>query len=368
VADGQQLWSGTFDERFTDLFEVQDSISSQVAEAIVNLTRAEMASLTRRYTDDFEAYRLYLQGRYFCNKMTEEGLKKSIECFNQAIDKDATYALAYAGLADSYVLASFFSFVSPAESYGKAKAEAMRALELDKNLAEAHATLALILVWYQWDWPSGEAEFKRALELNPNYSLAHQGYGRALAMVGRFDEGIAALRRAQELDPLSLIIGEEIGTALLFARKYDQSMDQIRKILEMDPRFAFAYIDLSIALERTGKPQQALAELQIALNLENENAFILSIIGFTLARMGETAQAEDVIGQLHALSARKYVSPMHIARVYAGLGQRNEAFEALEQNYQLRDYNMPYLRVDPTFDSLHSDPRFSPFVSRLGLP
>ncbi|MCM3869660.1 MAG: winged helix-turn-helix domain-containing protein [Pyrinomonadaceae bacterium] len=368
VADGQQLWSGKFDEKFTDLFGVQDSISRQVAEAIVNLTGGEKESLARHYTENFEAYQLYLKGRYFLYKMTEESLKKSVECFDQAIEKDPNYALAYAGLADSYVLASFLSMASPAESYGKAKTAATRALEIDKDLAEAHATLGLILIWYEWDWPAGEAEFKRAIELSPNYAMSHQGYGRALAIVGRFDESLAEMKRAQELDPLSLIIGEETGTTFLFARRYDEALSQIRKILDMDSRFAFAYIDLSIALEQTGKPQEALAELRKALDLESENAFLLSLMGYISARMGEKEKAEGIIEQLKELSVRKYVSLFHIARVYAGLGNSDRAFESLEQNYQARDYNMPYLRVDPTFDSLHSDPRFSHLVRRIGLP
>lgn len=368
VADGQQLWSGKFDERFTDIFGVQDSISRQVAEAIVNVTGGEKELLARNYTENFEAYQLYLKGRYFWNRMAEESLKKSVECFNQAIQRDPNYALAYAGLADSFVLASFLSMASPAESYGKARMAATRALEIDNNLAEAHATLALILIWYEWDWPAGEAEFKRAIELSPNYAMAHQGYGRALAMVGRFDESLAEMKRAQELDPLSLIIGEEIGTTFLFAGRYDEAISQIRKILDMDSRFAFAYIDLSIALEQTGKPQEAINELQKALSLENENAFLLSLKGFIYARMGRKEKAEDIIGQLKELSERKYVSPFHIARVYAGLEDRDVAFEWLERNYQARDYNMPYLRVDPTFDSLHSDPRFSVLVQRIGLP
>jgi tetratricopeptide (TPR) repeat protein len=258
--------------------------------------------------------------------------------------------------------------VPPNESYGKAKKATTRALEIDNKLAEAHATLALILIWYEWDWPAGEAEFKRAIELSPNYAMAHQGYGRALAMVGRFDESLAELRRAQELDPLSLIIGEEIGTAFLFARRYDEAINQIRKTLDMDSRFAFAYIDLSVALEQSGKPQEALIELQKALALESENVFLLSLVGFTQARMGAREKAEDIIRQLKELSRHKYVSPVHIARVYAGLGNRDQAFESLERGYQGRDYNMPYLRADPTFDSLQSDPRFSVLRRRVGLP
>jgi DNA-binding winged helix-turn-helix (wHTH) protein/TolB-like protein/Flp pilus assembly protein TadD len=368
VADGQQIWSDKFDEKFTDIFVVQDSISRQVAEAIVNLTGREKETLASRYTENFEAYQLYLKGRYFWNKVTEESLKKSVECFNQAIEKDQNYALAYAGLADSYILASFFGMSPPAESYGKAKTAATRALEIDNKLAEAHATMALIFIWYEWDWSSGEAEFKRALELSPNYGTAHQGYGRALAMVGRFDEGLAELKRAQELDPLSLIIDEEIGTAFLFARKYDEAINQVRKTLDMDARFAFAYIDLSIALEQTGKPQEAITELQKALKLEKENAFVLSLMGFTYARMGGKAKAEDIIRQLKELSRRKYVSPVHMARINVGLGNTEHAFELLEQGYQARDYNMPYLRADPTFESLRLDPRFSALVRRLGLP
>ena len=300
--------------------------------------------------------------------MTEESLEKSIECFNQAIDKDPNYARAHAGLADSYVLASFFGMASPAESYVKAKGAATKALEIDSQLADAHATLGLIHIWYDWNWPAGEAEFKRALELSPNYATAHQGYGRALAMVGKFDEGLAELRRAQQLDPLSLIIDEEIGTAFLFARRYEEAIRQVRKTLDLDPHFAFAYIDLSIALERTGDPDQALVELNKAWSLENDNAFVLSLIGFTHAGMGNTKKAERIVKQLQELCSRRYVSPTHVARVWGALGRMDQAFASLEEGYRLRDYNMPYLQVDPTMENLSEDPRFSILIERLGLP
>lgn len=368
VSDGQLLWSGKFDDVFKHIFEIQDSISRQVAEAIVNLTGGDRQLLDKPYTENFEAYQLYLKGRFFWNKVTEESLNKSIECFRKAIDKDPEYALAYAGLADSYILASFVSMTSPEESYGRAKTAAIQALQIDNKLAEAHAALALILTWHERNWLAGEAEFKRALDLNPNYSMARQGYGRALMVAGKIDESLAQLKRAQELDPLSLIIREEIAGAFLFGRRYDEAISQTRDILEMDSRCVFAYIDFSVALERSGRFEEALAELNKALSLENENVFVLSLIGFVNARMGEKHRGIEILERLDKLSSRKYVSPFHVARVHLGLGNTDEAFQALERGCDGRDYNMLYLLVDPTFESLHLDKRFSAMVSRIGLP
>jgi TolB-like protein/DNA-binding winged helix-turn-helix (wHTH) protein len=369
VADGSQLWGEQFHRKLSEILAVQGEIAREISEKMrLRLTGEDEQQLTKRYTESVEAYRLYLRGRYFWNKVTREGLEKSLEYYHQAIDKDPNYALAYAGLADTYVLASFFAMLSPAESYSKGKEAVSKALELDNNLAEAHIALGRILIWYEWKWPAGEAALKRAIELSPNSPMTHQWYGHALAVMGRFDESLAELRRAQELDPLSLSIGEEIATAFLFAGRYDETIKQIRRILDIDPRFAFAYIDLSIALEQTGRSQEAITELQKALSLENEQVFMLSLLGFTYARMGGKEKAEDIVRQLKELSRRKYISPQHIARVYVGLGDRDQAFEWLEKSYQERDYNLPYLRVDPTFEGLRSDPRFADLLRRMNVP
>jgi len=368
VADGSQLWGEHYQRKLSDILAVQSEIARAIsAKMRLKLTGEEEQRLNERYTENVEAYQLYLQGRYFWNKVTEEAVKKSEGYFKEAIAKDPNYALAYVGLADTYILSSFIAMASPAESYGKAKVAATKALEIDDKLGDAHATLALVLIWYEWNWPAGEAEFKRAIELSPNSATAHQGYGRALTIVGRFDEALAELTRAHDLDPLSLIIDADLESVFFFSRRYDESIKQNRKILDMEARFVFAYIDLSTALEQTGKPQEAITELQKALNLEPENPFVLSLMGYDYATMGARERAQDTIRQLTELSRRRYVSPMLIARVYAGLGNKDQAFASLEQGYQGRDYNLPYLRVDQTFDGLHSDPRFSDLLRRLGL-
>jgi len=369
VSDGSQLWGEHYQRKLSDILSMQDEIAKEISATMkLKLTGEEELRLSERYTKNVEAYQLYLKGRYFWNKVTEESVKKSIECFNEAIDKDPNFALAYAGLADSYILDSFIGMVSPAESYGKAKAPAIRALEIDNKLGDAHATLALILTWYEWNWAAGEAEFKRAVELSPNSATAHQAYGRALYMIGRFDESLAELKRAKELDPLSIIIDADLESVFFFSRQYDEAIKQNRKILEIDSRFVFAYLDLSIALEQSGKSREAITELQKALSLESENPFVLSLLGHTYARMGEKKKAEDILQQLQELSQRKYVSPMHLARIYASLGNREQAFELLEQGYQGRDYNLPFLHVDPSFEDLRSDLRYSDLVRRIGLP
>jgi TolB-like protein/DNA-binding winged helix-turn-helix (wHTH) protein/Tfp pilus assembly protein PilF len=369
VADGSQLWGEHYQRKLSDILAVQSEIARAIsAKMRLRLTGEEEQRLNERYTENVEAYQLYLQGRYFWNKVTEEAVKKSEGYFKEAIAKDPNYALAYVGLADTYILSSYIAMASPAESYGQAKVAVTKALELDDKLGDAHATLALVLSWYEWNWPAGEAEFKRAIELSPNSATAHQGYGRALTIVGRFDEALAELTRAHDLDPLSLIIDADLESVFFFSRRYDESIKQNRKILDMEARFVFAYIDLSTALEQTGKPQEAITELQKALSLEPENPFVLSLMGYDYARMGASGRAQDMIRQLSELSRRRYVSPMLIARVYAGLGNKDQAFASLEQGYLGRDYNLPYLRVDQTFASLRSDMRFSDLVRRIGLP
>jgi DNA-binding winged helix-turn-helix (wHTH) protein/TolB-like protein/Tfp pilus assembly protein PilF len=279
--DGSSLWSDKYDEYFTDIFAAQDSISEKIAKALApELTGAERTRLAKRYTDNTEAYQAYVKGRYFMDKRTEDGFNKAIEYFQQAIEKDPKYALAYAGLADCQHFLGGYGLLPPKETYPKAKAAAMKALELDDQPAEAHTVLAVARARYDWDWAGAERDFKRALELNPGYAGAHQWYGIfSLVIAEKFDDAIAEAKRAQEIDPLSLATGVNVAIANYFARRFDRSIEQSVKTLEMDPRFIQAYEFLGRAYEQKGKYEEAIAAFQEGLKLRSDYTHCLGPLG-----------------------------------------------------------------------------------------
>lgn len=369
VRSGAPLWAGKFDERFTDIFAVQDSISEQVARALMpELTGAEHARLTKRHTENTEAYQLYLKGRYFWNKRNVEGFKKAIDYFQQAIDKDPNYALAYAGLADCYGVLTNYHVLAPNESIPKARVAALKALEIDETLAEAHCMLAGIKHEHEWDFPGAERLFKQAIMLNPNYATAHQWYAEFLTTMGRHPEAIAEIRKAQELDPLSLIINVMVGATYHFARQYDESIEQSLKTIEMDSNFYYAHAFLGKAYAQKGMHEQAVAELQKATDLSEDDFLVVAWLGHAYAEAGKKGEALTVLKKLEGLSKRRYVSPADVALVYAGLGDKDQAFVWLEKAYEKRDpFTVKHLKVDPVFDSLHSDPRFRDLLRRTGL-
>ncbi len=309
-----------------------------------------------------------MKGRFYWNKRNAEALKKSIEYFNQAIDKDPNFALAYAGLADSYGVLPYYSVASPQQSIPKAKAAAKRALEIDESLAEAHTALAFELSIYDWNFAESSREFQRAIESNPNYATAHQWYGhRPLVCMGRFDEAIAELKRAQELDPLSLIINADLGDTYTHIRQYDQAIEQLRRTIEMDQSFYNAHWRLGKAYEMKGSLQNAMAEYQMARQL-NDDPLVLGLLGHLSAISGKRDEASKLLHQLQQMAKQRYVSAYTFAIVYEGLGDKDEAFQWLERGYQDHVYEMDFLKVDPLLDSLRSDPRFADLVRRIGLP
>jgi len=367
VKDGSQLWGKTFDEKFTDIFAVQDAISEKVTEALaLKLSGEEQTGLAKRYTENAEAYQLYLLGRFYWNKRSEEGIKKAIAYFDQAIEKDPNYALAYAGLSQCYIVLDAYYLLPPQEAIPKAKAAATRALEIDDTLAEAYAALATY--YYDWDWPAAERQFKRAIELNPNYATAHQWYAEFLVNQGRFDEGIAEIKRARELDPLSLIINTVLGRSLYQARQYDQGIEQLRNTIEMDPNFVPAHRHLGQAYEAKGMYSEAVAEMQKAVTLSGSTPEYMAVLGQAYALSGKRAEAMKIVEELKEQSKQRYISACGIALIYAGLGEKDRAFEWLEKAYQEHDYGLIYIRVAPGLESLRSDPRFADLVRRVGLP
>jgi DNA-binding winged helix-turn-helix (wHTH) protein/TolB-like protein/Tfp pilus assembly protein PilF len=285
VGDGVALWSGKFDDEFTDIFAMQDSISQQVAEAsVLNLTREERQLLSKRQTDNVEAYRLYLKGRYFWNKRTQAGSQQSLKYFRQAIDIDPTYAAAYAGLADAYAMLVWQQNLAQAEFVPKAKAAAIKALQIDETLAEAHTSLAFVRFWYDWDFAGAESEYRRAIELNPDYSTAHHWYGEFLVLTGRPDEGFRELKLAQEADPLSLIISTDIGKMFFFNRQQDKAIEQLQKTLEMEPDFPIAHLFLAMAYEQKGMHANAIGELEKHANSAGGRTIFKAQLGYIYAR------------------------------------------------------------------------------------
>ncbi len=367
IADGYHLWSETYDREMADIFAIQTEVAQRVADALkVTLLAGERQRLERKATEDLEAYNSYLLGRYYWNKRTEEGFQKGIEQFEQAIEKDPNYAAAYTGLADSYFLASRYGGLPPATAMPKASAAVTRALEIDDTLAEAHNSLARVILWTDWDWLAAEREWKRALQLNPNYATAHHWYGMFLSNRGRADEAILELKRAQELDPLSLAISADFAWALYNARRYDQAVDQAHRTLAMDPKFARAHWALGRVYLQQGMNAEAIAELQAARQLEDSQQMIAQL-GCAYAVSGRTSDAQKALNDLNDLSKRHYVDPYGIALIYTGLGDKDRAFEWLGRAYEERSSWLTSLKVEPQLDSVRSDPRFVELLKKVGL-
>jgi eukaryotic-like serine/threonine-protein kinase len=371
VSHNKLLWGEQYDRKMSDLLATQREIAREIVEKLRLKVSRQEKGLAKHYTESNEAYQLYLRGRFYWNKRTEEGMRKSLEYYQQAIERDSNFALAFSGLADSYDLlgaADASGGMPPHEAMPKAKAAALRALEIDDTLAEPHVSLAHVKYYYDRDWATAEREYKRAIELNPNYPTAHQWYAVYLMSAGRFDEAVAKNRRAQELDPLSLPINMTLGWVLLNARQYDQSAEQLRKTLEMDPNFALAHHRLGLVYEQQQKYDEAIAEFKQVLNLSPGKPLGIATLAHAYALSGNRAEAKKGLAELHELSKRRYVSSAAIALIYVALGDKDQAFVWLEKADNERDANLARLPVDPRFDSLRDDPRFVDLVRRVRLP
>jgi serine/threonine-protein kinase len=368
VRDGLPLWAYQYDEpQGTDIFAVQDAISKEVVHALrLRLTSEERARLTKRYTDNTEAYQLYLKGRYYWNKRTEVGVKKAIEYFEQAIEKDSTYALAYSGLADAYTLLAVYSVLPPKKAYPKAKESVEKALAIDDRLAEAYTSLGHIKTQYDWDHSGAETAFRRALELNPNDEMAHFLYALCLGSTGREREAIAEANRAQELFPLSLMINTMAGIVLYWARRDDQAVERLRNSIEMEPNHWSPHYWLGQVYAQKGMYGEALEEARKARELSGDGLFWLT--GYVYAVSGEREAARKVIDELKELSKRRYISPYDVAQIYAGLGDKDRVFEWLEKAYEDRSRWLDTLKINPVFDGVRTDARFADFLRRVNLP
>jgi eukaryotic-like serine/threonine-protein kinase len=366
VSDGSQLWGEQYTRKLSDVIALQEELSREISGKLrLRITGQAKDRLTKRYTQSTEAYERYMKGRYYWSRRTAEGLKKAIDYFHQAIEKDPAYALAYAGIADSYNLLSAYGVLPPKESVPVAKQAALRALDLDPDVAEGHEAMGHVKMLYDWDWTGAEAEFKRAIELNPNYALAHQRYAIQLATLERIDEATIEIKRAQEIDPLSLIINTDAALILFLKGAYHEAIDQCYKTLELDPNFSVAHFQLGLSFEQLGQYDEAIEAFGRGVTLSADRSF-LTAPAYTYAISGRREQAQKMLNAVLELSEHRYVSPYRIAIVYAGLNETEEAFKWVMKAYQEKSVWLIHLhlKVDPRLKSLHSDPRF-PEILRL---
>jgi TolB-like protein/Tfp pilus assembly protein PilF len=362
------IWSQQYVRRQTDLVTLQSDIARDVSSKLKSkLSGVEVARVEKTYTLNPEAYQLYLKGKFYWNKRTGESLKQAAELYRQAAEKDPNYALAYSGLAETYVLFSSYDVAPAKDSMPQAKAAAQRSLELDDSLAEPHTALGFYLSNYEWDRAGSEKEYRRAIELKPNYPTAHHWLGADLANLKRFDESLVELRRAEELDPLSPIIGTNLGDALVFGRRYDEAIAQYKRTLVSNPKFGYAHQALGWAYGLKGMYPEAIAETRTAIDQRNGSS-AKGYLGLWLARTGKREEAVQLLNELKQESARSYVQPYTFALIYIGLGDKTEALNWLEKQMLGHSETASQYAVEPELDDLRSEPRFNEMLKRMNLP
>jgi serine/threonine-protein kinase len=369
VADGAQLWGEQYSHEVSEILAVEEAIAAEIAGALrLQLSRAQKKRLRQRPTENIQAYRLYLQGRYQWNKRSAAGIRQAIAYFEQAIDQDLAYAQAYAGLADCYALLPNYASEAPKEFFPRAEAAARRALELDETLAEAHASLGMAQYSFNWRWADAEREFQRAIELNPNYATAHHWYAYLLMLLGRFEQALAELARARELDPLSLIINATDGYILFFARRPDEAIERCERAVALEENFSPAQYFLALACQQKGWHDRAIAALQKSLLISGVTVGCdAAALAHAYAVAGRTAEAETILAELRQRSQRRYVPAFYVALIAVGLGDTATALDWLEKAYQERDFYLIYLKVDPRLDPLRGEARFTDLLRRIGL-
>jgi TolB-like protein len=371
IVDNSLLWADKLDHSFTDVFTFEDLISERVARALnLKLTGEQIDLLTKRHTVNSAAYWAYLKGRYNWSKRTPEGFKKAMQYFQYASSKDPHYSLAYSGLADCHTLLNYYGSMPSKVGRSNAQPAALKALEADEGLAEAHASMALVRFWYEWDWLGAEIEFERAIELNPAYATAHQWYSWFLAAMGRFDESLTEGRLAMEMDPLAPAINMALGKSYFFARRFEDSIRQCKRTLEIDPNFIPARYFLAQACEQQKMHQEAVHECRIAVELSGESSMGKAVLAKAEAMAGKRAEAESTLDALIDLSktGETYVPAYGIALIYIGLGVSDRALEWLNKAYDERFIWMVYLNVDPVFDSLRQEFGFKQLQKRMQFP
>ena len=366
VHDGSSLWAGRFDERYEDIFRMQDSIVERIAGALTpKLTGEEQQKLAKRYTENLDAYHAYLKGRYYWNRRTADGIRKAIEQFQQAIERDPNYALGYVGLADSYAALGEYAGVPPDDALPKAEAAAYRALQLDDSLAEAHTSLAMVYR-NQWRWADAEKEYRRAISLNPNYPTAHQWFGFYYITKRQFDDALTQARRAQDLDPLSPIITDQVALVYLLKNDVNSAVEQIRRNMELNPSFPGTHYLLGSAYLKQRRHEEAIAEFQKAVELSGRASVWLGALGYGYAVSGKRIEALRLVKELEGSYARREALGAHLATVYAGLGEKDQAFAWLEKDFELGG-GSPFITSNYSYEGLRSDPRYANLLRRIGL-
>ena len=368
TTDGSQLWGEQYSRKMTDILAVQTEIAAEISNKLrLRLTPEQQMRLTHGYTENSEAYQAYIRGRYFWNKRTQAGMTKGIEYFQQAVEKDPGYALAYVGLADCYLMLGSYSYLSPNETFPKATAIVAQAIQLDDSLAEGHATWGYIMSGYNWDFTGAEREFKRALELNPSSAICHQWYAHNLNLVGRQSEAIEEMKRAVALDPLSLAANTGLGYQLYLSRLYDQAIEQCRKVIEMDPGFPWGHLRLGMAYQQKGMVKEAIAEFRKASSEDSSEA--IAALGHAYGIAGKRDEARQIIIQLTQPSKQpsklRYISPYDVAVAYTGLGEGDNALLWLEKAYEEHAWSCVKMITEPRLDSLRSTPRFQSLIGRI---
>jgi len=370
VQNQSQLWGDQYQRNATDLLALQTEIASAIAEKLrLRLNESERIRLSKRDTENPEAYQFYLRGRYFWGKRTESGIRKGLENFKQAIDLDPAYARAYAGLADCYNFLGAFgiALMPPGEAMPKARAAATRALEIDDSLADAHTSYAFVRFYYDWDWAAAEKEFQRAIELDPSYAPAHQWYSHLLMARGKTDEAITRAKHAVQIDPLSLAANMNVGWQYHWSRQYDSAITHLQSLAEMDPNFEQGFWGLGLAQEGKGAVEDAIESFKKSSSLSGEKPLYLAALGHAYAVAGKRSGAISIRDDLESRSTRTYVPPYWMATLYVGLGDKDRAFSWLERAYQERSGGLVWLRVDPRLDPLRQDPRFAALAQRIEL-
>ena len=373
AADGYHIWSERYDREMEDIFDLQDEITRKIVNKLrVNLTQDSQELLVKRYTENVEAYNLYLKGRYHLNQRTEQSILKAIECFEQAVSEDDGYALPHAGLAEAYILLNLDNLLllgetTPSDTHSKAKEAGRRAIALDESCAEAHVALALVHYRLDWDWKQAEKEFRRAIELNDGFATGHHQYAMLLASLNRLDEALVEIKRAHELDPLSPIISTAVARILHFSRRFEEATAQCQRTLELNSQFAGAYFDLGLAYVEQGMYPEAIAAFDKLKELSEDPKGALLSLAVTYFRMGDRDKGLEIYEELMELSKTEYIPRIPLALIYSESGDREKAFELLEQGYAARDSNLVYLLCEPVLDSLRSDPRFQDLVNRMGF-
>ena len=366
VRNNRVLWGRQYDRKLTDLMTTQREIGTEITQNLkVKISGANEPHVMRHYTDNPDAYNLYLKGHYYAARYTKDGFTKGIEYFEQAIAKDSNFALAYSGLAFCYLMQTDWVF-APRDSVPKARQALDNALKLDSTLAEAHTMNAMLLLQYEWDWPAAERHFRRAIELDPNYALGRSFLAWHLAAMGRFDESIAEEGRALNLDPLSAAVNTDLGWDLYLARRYEEAVEQLRKAIDLEPNYWVSHVLLGRCYEQQGKSAEAVAEFYKARQIENSIPEVLAALGHGYALSGRRAEAFKIISELQQRAKNEFVPSFSIATIYIGLGMKEEALQYLAKAYHEGSYYMIHLKVDPLLDNLRADPRFADIVRRVG--